>query len=199
MHKIEKQAPHTSRQRNSCLSTCSSRYVLGGQTETKICTNVYFHQKPQNHKLVHIFGVAGEIVAYVICSYWNTFLGYLADPQNEEKEELKKESVHYIDFDLTVKDVIAKITSKFPSTYKECEESNFLSNSRSFVNSLIFSPEKLEAILNTIQSQCTYCDHTLDDWRHKGAIQCSIFHFLVKKNIYPELDRSADSPPPLKN
>ena len=35
--------------------------------------------------------------------YCNTFLGYLADPQNDGKEELKKESVHYIDFDLTVK------------------------------------------------------------------------------------------------
>ena len=90
---------------------------------------------------------------------------------DEESEETKKETKHYINFDLTIKDVISKIASGFPKTFKECEESDFLSNSRTFVNSLVFNEEKLDIVLNTLQSHCSYCDHPLDDWKHKGAIQ----------------------------
>ena len=95
-----------------------------------------------------------------------TFLGHLLD--DDEIEETKRESKHYIDFDLTVKDVISKIESGFPKTYKDCEESNFVPKSRAFVNSLVHNAGKLEAVLNTVPIQCSYCSHPLDDWNHKS-------------------------------
>ena len=67
--------------------------------------------------------------------------------------------------------MICKIEKGFPATYRECQESHFVAKSRTFVNSLVFHPEKLEALLETVPSQCSYCDHPLDDWKHKGAIQ----------------------------
>jgi hypothetical protein len=96
------------------------------------------------------------------------------------KEAPKKETEHYIDFDLTVKDVILQIKNGFPSSFKECQESNFVTNSRTFVNSLVLLPEKLEQILQTVPSQCKYCDHKLDDWKHKGASH-PISEFLNSK------------------
>ena len=90
---------------------------------------------------------------------------------DEESEETKRDTKHYINFDLTIKDVISKIVAGFPKTFKECDESDFAAKSRTFVNSLVFDNDKLELVLNTIQSHCTYCDHPLDDWKHKGATQ----------------------------
>ena len=85
------------------------------------------------------------------------------------KEPSKKESKHYIDFSLTIKDVIAQIKNGFPQSYKDCQESDFVTRSRTFVDSLVVMPEKLEQILQTIPSKCRYCDHPLHDWSHKEA------------------------------
>ena len=93
------------------------------------------------------------------------------DKDCTEETKKVKEPKHYINFDLTVKDVISKIKKGFPVSYKDCQESNFVQNSRTFVNSLVFLPDKLETLLKTVPNQCTHCDHPLDDWRHKGAIQ----------------------------
>ena len=88
--------------------------------------------------------------------------------QDEAEDEVAtKPTKHFIDFDLTVKHVISEIKSKFPATMKDCEESNFVKNSRIFVNSLIEMPEKLEQVLKTVPSQCKYCEIPLNEWRHK--------------------------------
>ena len=68
---------------------------------------------------------------------------------------------------MTIKDVLNRIEKAFPKTYKELEEGNFLSKSRTFVNSLVHQPDKLKALLNNLPSECSYCSHPLDDWRHK--------------------------------
>ena len=78
--------------------------------------------------------------------------------------------------------MISKIERGFPATYKECQESNFVAKSRTFVNSLVFLPEKLETVLKTVPSQCSYCDHPLDDWKHKGAIQYELLLSCHIKN-----------------
>ena len=82
-------------------------------------------------------------------------------------EAPKKATNHYIDFDQTVKDVIHQIKTKFPGTLEECQESKFLTNSRTFVESLILLPDKLEQILKTVPSKCKFCDVSLELWKHK--------------------------------
>ena len=88
--------------------------------------------------------------------------------ENDETEITKREPDHYIDFDLTIKDVICKIEAGFPKNYKECEESDFILNSRKFVNTLLHSPDKLETLLSTLPSVCSYCSLPLEDWKHKN-------------------------------
>ena len=87
-------------------------------------------------------------------------------PEDGETDA-KNETTHYINFELTVKDVIRRIENSFPKTYKECEEGDFLSTSRTFVNSLVNFPDKLSTILNTLPHECSYCSHPLSDWKHK--------------------------------
>ena len=89
--------------------------------------------------------------------------------ENDAPDVVQKETKHYIDFDLTIKDVIQNIKSGFPSSLKDCEESDYLGRSRIFVDSLVVLPEKLEQLLKTLPSHCNYCHHQLYDWKHKGA------------------------------
>ena len=104
----------------------------------------------------------------MICK-WLLISGHLLDEPSKANETSKKESKHYIDFNLTIKDVIAQIKNGFPKSYRDCQESDFLTRSRSFVDSLVVMPDKLEQILHTIPDKCRYCDHPLHDWSHKGA------------------------------
>lgn len=87
------------------------------------------------------------------------------------KTSTRKETEHYINFDLTIKDVISNIKSGFPSSFKSCQDSDFVTNSRTFVDSLVSLPEKLKHVLETIPSTCKYCKVHLDDWNHKENIQ----------------------------
>ena len=87
--------------------------------------------------------------------------------EDKEIEAAKKPTKHLINFDLTVKNVLSEIKSKFPATMKDCQDSNFVKNSRTFVNSLVQIPEKLEQVLRTVPSQCKYCETPLEDWKHK--------------------------------
>ena len=82
---------------------------------------------------------------------------------------VKKDSEHYINFDLTIKDVIAKIKEDFPASFKDCQNSDFVTKSRVFVDSLVSFPGKLDQILKTIPSKCRYCDVLLHNWKHKGG------------------------------
>ena len=86
---------------------------------------------------------------------------------DDDTDTAKKETRHYINFDLTIQDVINNIEKGFPKTYKECEESDFVYRSRTFVNSLVQFPDKLETLLDTLPTECSYCSHPLNDWRHK--------------------------------
>ena len=92
------------------------------------------------------------------------------------EEVVQKASKHYIDFDLTVKDVISRIKTDFPQSFKDCEESDFVKKSRTFVDSLVTLPDKLTQVLQTVPSSCKYCDHELHDWNYKEAIQ---YHSLL--------------------
>ena len=87
--------------------------------------------------------------------------------EKKNNEAPKQATKHYINFELTVKDVIDQIKNGFPGTLKECQDSAFVSNSRAFVNSLVMMPDKMQQILQTIASHCKYCDHQLEDWKHK--------------------------------
>lgn len=88
------------------------------------------------------------------------------------KEDCKrKETEHYINFDLTIKDVISSIKSEFPPSFKSCQDSDFVTNSRTFVDSLVALPGKLDHLLETISSNCKYCKTQLEDWKHKANIQ----------------------------
>ena len=88
------------------------------------------------------------------------------------KEDCKrKETEHYINFDLTIKDVISSIKSEFPPSFKSCQDSDFVTNSRTFVDSLVALPGKLHHLLETIPSNCKYCKTQLEDWKHKANIQ----------------------------
>ena len=85
----------------------------------------------------------------------------------QERETMKKASEHYINFNLTVKEVIDEIRTKFPPTMKDCQDGQFVRNSRTFVNSLVNNPEKLEQVLGTVLSHCKHCNQELKDWKHK--------------------------------
>ena len=85
------------------------------------------------------------------------------------RETSNKETKHLIDFALTIKDVMQRVKGGFPHSLKDCQESDYMSRSRSFVSSLVVIPEKLEQILKTVPSQCDYCNLPLIDWIHKGA------------------------------
>ena len=66
-----------------------------------------------------------------------------------------------------MKDVINEIKNKFPASMKNCQESQFVTNSRTFVNSLMSDPEKLEQALKLVPSHCKHCNCLLEDWKHK--------------------------------
>ena len=85
----------------------------------------------------------------------------------QEKETTKKPSEHYIDFNLTVKEVIDEIRGNFPPNMKECQESQFVKNSRTFVNSLVTDPVKMDQVLQTVPRSCRHCKQDLQDWKHK--------------------------------
>ena len=83
----------------------------------------------------------------------------------------KKSIVHQIDYRLTVKTIMSKVRDKFPPSYKCLMESDFLKNSRSFVDSLLSSPNKLEEVLKNVPHKCEFCGDLLKDWKHKGMPQ----------------------------
>ena len=94
--------------------------------------------------------------------------GHLVD--NSSKEESKKETRHHINFSLTIEDVLERIKNGFPDSLSDIETSDFLTKSRTFVDSLVSLPDKLQHILKTLPDKCSYCDlHPLHDWIHKPA------------------------------
>ena len=90
-------------------------------------------------------------------------------PNREDEPRPKKKPEHYIDYHLTVQTIMGKIKSKFPSSFKSLRESDFVKNSRSFVDSLLSSPEKLSQVLETLPYMCEFCDIPLENWIHKEA------------------------------
>lgn len=96
----------------------------------------------------------------------HSFLCRLLDSQ--PADPVKKDSKHYIDYRQTIRNVLSKVKKNFPQSYKECEESDFLRNSRTFVDSLIHLPEKLEAVLKVVPSICEKCHSSLIEWNYKG-------------------------------
>ena len=104
------------------------------------------------------------------------FIGHLSELQSTEK--ISRESPHYIDFNLTIKDVISRIKKGFPVSYKDSEESDFVTKSRSFVTSLTDQPGKLDKVLQTVPNVCEYCNHKLDEWKHKAIHSTKILNSI---------------------
>ena len=74
---------------------------------------------------------------------------------------------HQINISLTVKTLMQKIRQNFPSSYKSLMEGEFVKNSRSFVDSILNSPEKLQQVLENLPLNCELCGETLKLWKHK--------------------------------
>ena len=108
----------------------------------------------------------------------HSFLCRLLDSQ--PADPVKKDSKHYIDYRQTIRNVMNKVRQNFPQSYKECEESDFLRNSRTFVDSLILMPEKLQEVLKVVTSICEICQSSLIEWSFKEnyLIFISISNFL---------------------
>jgi hypothetical protein len=63
---------------------------------------------------------------------------------------------------------MAKLREKFPPSFKSLREGDFVKNSRSFVDSLLTSPEKLNQVLGTLSSNCEFCGTLLENWNFKN-------------------------------
>jgi hypothetical protein len=129
--------------------------------------------KSKKHTLV-VKGVS-------LCSH--SLLGHLGQDK-QPVETVKKDSKHYIDYQLTIRDVVSKIKKFFPSSYKDCEESDFIKNSRTFVDSLIAMPEKLEEVLKVVPRVCEHCGTSLVEWNYKEAVQYIIFTKCIRPDLY---------------
>ena len=90
-------------------------------------------------------------------------------PIKEDQTKPKKKPQHNIDYHLTVRTIMEKIRSKFPHSFKSLRIGDFVKNSRSFVDSLLSSPEKLRQVLETLPSICEFCDTALENWSYKEA------------------------------
>ena len=111
--------------------------------------------KSKHHTLV--------VKDHPVCRH--SLLGHLVE--NRTDKFSKKETKHLINHELTIKHVISEIIANFPNSMEDCRESNFVPNSRTFVNTLTRMPDKLDQILKMVPSSCTYCSETLEDWKHK--------------------------------
>lgn len=88
-------------------------------------------------------------------------------PKKEAEGKTKKDKQHNIDYKLTVKTIIMKIRSNFPQTFENLQDGEFLRDSRTFVDSLLASPENLSQVLETLPSNCEFCGTVLDNWSYK--------------------------------
>lgn len=92
---------------------------------------------------------------------------FLPNPQVTESKSTK-EVHHNLDYHLTVQTFMAKIREKFPPSFKCLREGEFVKNSRSFVDSLLASNEKLQQVLETLPSSCEFCGTPLVNWIFKN-------------------------------
>ena len=71
---------------------------------------------------------------------------------------------HKIDHRRTVKLLIQNVKAKFPVTYKELREGNFVIESRKFVEQLIGSSQLLNEVLTSLPERCSSCNELLESW-----------------------------------
>ena len=89
-------------------------------------------------------------------------------PKKMHQDKISKQGPqHQIDHHLTVQTIMSKLREKFPPSFKSLREGNFVKNSRSFVDSLLSSPEKLRQVLENVPLNCEFCGCLLEDWSHK--------------------------------
>lgn len=88
-------------------------------------------------------------------------------PKVDKGLKQKKETKHLIDAQLTVKTLIAKIRQNFPPSFESLIKRDFLTKSRSFVDSILSSEEKLKEVLENIPPNCELCNGLLEVWKHK--------------------------------
>ena len=90
-----------------------------------------------------------------------------------DKQELSVEDtktvIHKIDHRLTVKLLMKNIREKFPSTFTEMRDGNFVMESRKFVQQLVGSPEFLDNVLSSLPEKCSSCYEVLVCWVNKEA------------------------------
>ena len=82
-----------------------------------------------------------------------------ARQENEKKEQLNVSR--------TVRSLMTKVRENFPSSYLSLMAGDFITNSRSFVDSILSSPEKLKQVLENLPNNCEVCGGILDLWKHK--------------------------------
>ena len=86
-----------------------------------------------------------------------------------EKSEKKKEpkpTEHLINFKATIEKVVSKIQTNFPSSFRSCEEGNFLASSKTYLDSIL-SSDNLETLLECVPSKCDTCSSELEVWKRK--------------------------------
>ena len=138
---------------------CNRNLFVLYNEEMSVCSSMH-REWARTDTLIYIISISGQQVRIT-------------------KDDSKhKETEHYINFDLTIKDVISSIKSEFPPSFKSCQESDFVANSRTFVESLVPFPGKLHQLLETIRNDCKYCKTQLEDWKHKGNIQHQCWQFI---------------------
>ena len=87
-----------------------------------------------------------------------------------------------MDYILTVQNVMSKIKDNFPPTFKSLREGGFVRKSRTFMDSLLASEEKLNQVLGTLPSLCEFCDTLLENWSFK-----SVKSFLITMGHIKEI------------
>lgn len=94
----------------------------------------------------------------------HTILALMAE--KPETKEDPKPIKHQLDFKGTVEKVVMKIKTNFPPTFRSCEEGGFLSESKTFVDSLLLS-DNAEKLSKMVPSVCDQCCCKLEVWRRK--------------------------------
>ena len=83
-------------------------------------------------------------------------------PMKNQDVRQENEKKAQLDISLTVRALMSKVRENFPSSYKSLMEGDFIKNSRSFVDSILSSPEKLQQVLENLPNNCEVCGENLE-------------------------------------
>ena len=110
----------------------------------------------------------------------HSILGHVANVKLQDK--VIKDVEHQIDFKLTVKNVVLKVKSNFPQSFRQLEEGTFLKESKDFVSQLYTSGAGLD---ERIPETCDLCKCALEVWKRKTPACYLITLGGFKKTTFP--------------